>query len=151
MVKGYIGAALSIKDLHLPARAINALSNSDIKTLGDLLNADDKTLLAIPNLGKKSIALIDENLANIDKHRYNKRYISRTKRKLPNWRQLYLGIKYELETHLDDVHELKAWIQLERDLRAKDQDNYAEEIGKLIRYIDELEAKLEEYKNDTRI
>ena len=150
MVKGYIGSELAIKDLHLPTRAINALSNSGIKTLGNLLNADDKDLLAIPNLGKKSIALIDENLANIDCYRYSKRYINRTKRKLPNWRQLYLGMKFELETHLDDVHELKVWIQIERDLRAKDQDNYAEEIGKLIRHIDELEAKLEERADDTR-
>lgn len=146
-IKEYIGSSLSIKDLDLPTRAINALSNSKIKCLGDLLAADDKTLLNIPNLGKKSIALIDENLADIDQHRYSKRYINRTKRKPPNWRQLYLGAKHALELHQDDVDELKIWLQMERDLRARDQDNHAEEIGALVRYIDELETKLKEHKN----
>jgi DNA-directed RNA polymerase subunit alpha len=46
---------VSLEELHLPTRTINALKKSGIKTLGDLADRSEDDLLRIRNLGEKSI------------------------------------------------------------------------------------------------
>ena len=53
---------VSLEELHLPTRTINALRKAGIKTLGDLGDRSEDELLRIRNLGEKSIREILELL-----------------------------------------------------------------------------------------
>lgn len=46
---------VSLEELHLPTRTINALRKAGIKTLGDLADRSEDELLRVRNLGEKSI------------------------------------------------------------------------------------------------
>ncbi len=138
---------MSIDELSVPLRIYNALKNNNKLTLREVLNADDKELLAMPNFGKKSLDLLDANLEDIGLRRCNKRFIREINRKTPNWRQLYLDAKVRYELKASELEEAKAWLRSWAELREKDQDAFAEERGELTRRIDALEAELEKHKN----
>ena len=53
----------SLEELPLPARAINALKNSDIHVVADLAQKTDEELAQVKNLGEKSIDEIKTALA----------------------------------------------------------------------------------------
>lgn len=55
----------SICSLGVSVRIQNALQGDRVETLGDLLECSDKDLLAIPNLGKRSLKEIDIKLAEV--------------------------------------------------------------------------------------
>lgn len=51
-----------IRILDLSVKSYNCLINSNIKTVGDLIEKSEEDLLAIKNLGKKCVREIRENL-----------------------------------------------------------------------------------------
>ena len=51
---------LTVKEAMLTMRTMNALLSFGFKYLDQAFNADDKTLLSIPNMGRKSIIEIRE-------------------------------------------------------------------------------------------
>jgi len=53
---------LSVAELDLSARTINALEKGGYKTAGDILRVSSRDLMEVKNLGKKSIALIGKIL-----------------------------------------------------------------------------------------
>ncbi|HEV2339548.1 MAG TPA: DNA-directed RNA polymerase subunit alpha [Patescibacteria group bacterium] len=53
---------LTVDELDLPTRIYNSLRNGGIQTLGELLQMPRKDLIAMRNMGAKSIAIIDEKL-----------------------------------------------------------------------------------------
>ncbi len=53
---------LTIDELDLPTRIYNSLRNGGIETLGDLLKTPRKDLIAMRNMGGKSISVIEEKL-----------------------------------------------------------------------------------------
>jgi DNA-directed RNA polymerase subunit alpha len=53
---------MTLEELDLPTRIVNALHNGGIDTVGQLLGAPKKTLFKIKNLGTKSITHIEEVL-----------------------------------------------------------------------------------------
>ncbi len=53
---------LSVAELGLSTRTINALEKSGYKTVGDILKVSARDLMEVKNLGKKSIALISKVL-----------------------------------------------------------------------------------------
>lgn len=53
----------SIRILELPTRSENCLKAESIDTIGDLAKKTENELLIIPNLGRKSLNEIKENLA----------------------------------------------------------------------------------------
>lgn len=53
---------LTIDELDLPTRIYNSLRNGEIETLGQLLGTPKKGLMAMRNMGAKSIAVIEEKL-----------------------------------------------------------------------------------------
>ena len=55
--------AKPIEDLPLPARAVNALKNSEISVVADLVQKTDEDLENVKNLGSKSIEEIKVALA----------------------------------------------------------------------------------------
>lgn len=50
---------LTVEELNLPTRIVNALENSDYKTVADLLSSDRKKIAGVKNLGEKSIKIIE--------------------------------------------------------------------------------------------
>lgn len=57
------GAAPATDELGLPTRIANALKNGGYKTAAELVEATDKDLKNVKNLGGKSLSLIDDALA----------------------------------------------------------------------------------------
>jgi len=55
----------SLEDLDFPSRAIHTLSNEGITKLRDLLSYNEKKLLSLRNLGKKSLEQLKKRLAEI--------------------------------------------------------------------------------------
>ncbi|MBI1869372.1 DNA-directed RNA polymerase subunit alpha [Candidatus Gottesmanbacteria bacterium] len=53
---------MSIEELDLPTRIINALRNGGIETVGDLITYDAKQLAKIKNLGTKSLTIVEEKI-----------------------------------------------------------------------------------------
>ena len=53
---------MTLEELDLPTRIVNALHNGGIETVGQLLGAPKQTLMKIKNLGAKSIDHIEEVL-----------------------------------------------------------------------------------------
>lgn len=61
--------SISLEELGLPTRIANALKNADYEYVADLVEATDKDLKNVKNLGGKSIELLDETLAKKDFNR----------------------------------------------------------------------------------
>jgi DNA-directed RNA polymerase subunit alpha len=55
---------MTLEELDLPTRIVNALHNGDIDTVGQLLGTPKKELYQIKNLGAKSVDIIEEVLRN---------------------------------------------------------------------------------------
>lgn len=53
---------MTIEELDLPTRIVNALKNGGIETVGQLLGTPKKELVAIKNLGVKSLSIVEEKL-----------------------------------------------------------------------------------------
>lgn len=53
-----------ISDLNISARTLNCLLEASITTIGELTNCTEGDLSIVPNLGAKSIAKIDDALAD---------------------------------------------------------------------------------------
>lgn len=53
---------MTIEELDLPTRIVNALRNGGIEIIGDLLSMDPKELVKIKNLGNKSLQIVEEKL-----------------------------------------------------------------------------------------
>lgn len=53
---------MTLEELDLPTRIVNALRNGGIETVGDLLILDPKELVKIKNLGSKSLQVVEEKL-----------------------------------------------------------------------------------------
>lgn len=53
---------MTIEELDLSTRIINALKNGGVETIGQLLGTPKKELVKIKNLGAKSIAIVEEKL-----------------------------------------------------------------------------------------
>lgn len=53
---------MRIEELDIPTRIVNALSNGNIETIGQLLETDKAELMKIKNLGGKSLSIIEEKL-----------------------------------------------------------------------------------------
>lgn len=53
---------MSLEELDMPTRIINALRNEGIDTVGQLLGTSKKDLMKIKNIGSKSIAVIEKKL-----------------------------------------------------------------------------------------
>ncbi|KKR88495.1 MAG: DNA-directed RNA polymerase subunit alpha [Candidatus Gottesmanbacteria bacterium GW2011_GWA2_41_12] len=53
---------MTLEELDLPTRIVNALHNGGIDTVGQLLGTERKELLKIKNLGIKSISVVDDKL-----------------------------------------------------------------------------------------
>ena len=53
---------MTLEELDLPTRIVNALHNGGIDTVGQLLGTPKKELYKIKNLGAKSITVIEEIL-----------------------------------------------------------------------------------------
>lgn len=53
---------LTIDELDLPTRIYNSLRNGGVETIGDILNTPRKELIAMRNMGGKSITTIEEKL-----------------------------------------------------------------------------------------
>ncbi|MCE9644230.1 hypothetical protein K8Q93_03250 [Candidatus Parcubacteria bacterium] len=57
-----IGLDESLDALHLPARVLNPLLNSEIRTIRDVLAKTEQELLRVPNFGKKVMGDLDAAL-----------------------------------------------------------------------------------------
>jgi carbon monoxide dehydrogenase subunit G len=57
--------ALPIEELNLPTRSYNSLKNEGIETVGELVARSPSDLLAIRNLGAKSVGEIEERLTDL--------------------------------------------------------------------------------------
>lgn len=55
--------ALPLTDIYLSVRSENCLKAENVKTVGDLVKLSRNNLLAVKNLGRKSIREIEEVLA----------------------------------------------------------------------------------------
>lgn len=55
---------ISLEELGLPTRIVNALKNADYSSANDLVDASDKDLANVKNLGSKSIKEVDEALSS---------------------------------------------------------------------------------------
>lgn len=64
---------IAIKDLKLSTRPFNALKNGDIQTVGELLRKDRLVLLAIRDMGEKSVAEVLVKIVRLLKSDYNVR------------------------------------------------------------------------------
>ncbi len=53
---------MTIEELDLPTRIVNALKNGGIETIGQLLGTPRKELVAIKNLGVKSLSIVEDKL-----------------------------------------------------------------------------------------
>lgn len=53
---------MTIEEIDLPTRIINALKNGGVETVGDLITMDPQELVKIKNLGTKSLQIIEEKL-----------------------------------------------------------------------------------------
>lgn len=53
---------MTIEELDLPTRIVNALRNGRIETIGDLLDMPYKDLVKVKNLGSKSLSIVEEKL-----------------------------------------------------------------------------------------
>ncbi len=54
--------SMTIEELDLPTRIVNALRNGGVETVGDLLRMSYKDLVKIKNLGSKSLGIVEEKL-----------------------------------------------------------------------------------------
>ena len=50
---------LTVQELNLPTRIVNALENADYKTVADLIAVDKKEISKVRNLGGKSLKIIE--------------------------------------------------------------------------------------------
>lgn len=53
---------MTLEELDLPTRIVNALRNGGLETVGDLITLDPKELTKIKNLGSKSLQIVEEKL-----------------------------------------------------------------------------------------
>lgn len=53
---------MTIEELDLPTRIVNALKNGGIETIGQLLGTQRKELIKIKNLGAKSLGIVEDKL-----------------------------------------------------------------------------------------
>ena len=53
---------MTLEELDLPTRIVNALHNGGIETIGQLLGTPKKDLMKIKNLGAKSVTVVEDIL-----------------------------------------------------------------------------------------
>lgn len=60
--ENYETLALTVEELNLPTRIVNALRRGGYKTVGDLVDADSEEVGKVKNIGKKSLKIIKDRL-----------------------------------------------------------------------------------------
>jgi DNA-directed RNA polymerase subunit alpha len=60
--ENYETLALTVEELNLPTRIVNALRRGGYKSVGDLTNAEAEEVRKVKNIGKKSIKIIKDRL-----------------------------------------------------------------------------------------